>query len=218
MVDAGRAQTWSRSQTIAWIAFRSLAAVRAAAKIERESKTPLWRLVMYAVANDFRQQTTDSPQQAVAVATDAVEQARRSKELLPDKNGKYRVKDVKDAFPSKEGRGKGLARQKTGKWADQIRYLGWYFLTTPKPNGWDWQAHFDWCKARCVATSKKQYQVLRPAALHYAENELASRIRSGVGIMNAQGELSEAEATACKANIRSWKQRGRPRGDGSRIE
>jgi hypothetical protein len=218
MTDAGRAQKWSHVQTVAWAAFRSLGAVRVAAKLERESKTSLRRLVMYAVANDFRQQTTDNPQRAVAAAAAAVEQVRRSKELLPDKNGKYHAKDVKAVFPSKEGRGKGQGRQQTGVWADQIRYLGWYFLTTPKPNGWDWQAHFNWCKARCVATSKKQYQVLRPAALKYAENELASRIRSGVGIMNAQGELSEAEAAACKANIRSWKQRGRPRGNGSQIE
>ena len=215
MADAGRAQSWSYAQTVAWAAFRSLGAVRVAAKLERESKTPLRRLVMYAVANDFRQQTTDSPQQAVAAA---VEQVRRSKKLLPDKNGKYQAKNVKAVFPSKEGRGKGLARQRTGKWADQIQYLGWYFLTTPKPKGWDWQAHFDWCRARCLATSKKQYQVLRPAALKYAENELASRICSGVGIVNAQEKLSEEEAAACKANIRSWKQRGRPRGDGSQIE
>jgi hypothetical protein len=166
---------------------------------------------MYAAGNDFRQQTADSPQRAVSLAIDYLEKAQRAKRLVPDAVGNYRSKDVKAIFPSREGRGRGLARRETGKWADQIRYLAWDFLTRRKPEGWDWQAHFDWCKDIRVATSKTQYQVLRPAALKFAENELASRIRAGVGIINAREKLSEEEAAIHEANLRSWKQRGRPR-------
>jgi hypothetical protein len=218
MTDKGRAQSWSHVQTIAWVAFRSLGAVRVAAKLEQESKTPLRRLVMYAVANHFRQHTANSPQHAVAAAVDAVEQATRNKKLLPDKNGRYRTKDVKVVFPSKEGRGKGPATRQTGMWADQIRRLAWHFLTERKTADRDWLGLAEWCRGEKIATSKKQYQKVRPAALRYAEKELASRIRAGVGIMNALGPLSQEEAEACKANIRSWKQRGRPKGNGAPIE
>jgi hypothetical protein len=166
---------------------------------------------MFAVGYEFRQQADGAPQRTVALARDALEKARRAKNLLPDRAGRYRSKEVKAAFPSQEGRGKGQGRQKAGMWADQIRWLGWYFLTTPKPKGWDWQAHFDWCKDIRLATSKKHYQALRPAALKFAENELASRVRAGVGIVNARKTLFDEEAATHEANIRSWKQRGRPR-------
>jgi hypothetical protein len=218
MADAGRKQRWSYVQTIAWVAFRSLGAVRIAAKLEHETKTPLRRLVMFAVANHFRQHITDSPPRAVTAAVDAVEQATRDKKLSSGRDGRYRANDVKSAFPSKEGRGRGPGKKLTGMWANQIRQLGWLFLTERKTADWDWHGLFQRCRDDGIATSKKQYEKVRPAALVYAEKELAARICSGIGIMNAQLPLSPEEAKTCEANIRSWKQRGRPRGSGVSVE
>jgi hypothetical protein len=209
MANAARAQAWSRVASIAWIAFRSFAAVRAAEKIEREARDPLRRLVMYAAADEFRQQTTKSPQAAVALAVDEFERARRAKRLIPDAKGHYRAKSIKALFPSSEGRGKGQAKQKTDLWAGKTRILAWQFLTTAK--SMDWAEHFYWCRDEGLLRTRGQYERLRPAALRYAEDELASRIRADIGIHNARGPLSAEEAAACKANIRSWKQRGRPR-------
>jgi hypothetical protein len=218
MADKGRAQSWSHVQTVAWVAFRSLGAVRVAAELEHEGKTPLRRLIMYAVGNHFRQHTAYGPQRAVTAAAYAVKHARRNKKLLPDENGRYRAENVKGVFPSREGRGKGPAKKQTGVWADQIRRLAWHFLTTPKTPDWDWQGLAEWCRDTGIATSKKQYQKVRPAALRYAEKELAARVRSGVGIRNAQKPLSQEEAATCASNIRSWKQRGRPKGSSAPIE
>src|SRR6185437_16541747 len=104
MADAARAQSWSRVQAVAWIAFRTFDAVRTAAKIEMEGRDPLRRLVLCAAANEFRHQSADVPSRAVARAAEALAQAR------PDANGRYRSEQVKAAFPSKEGRGKGQGR------------------------------------------------------------------------------------------------------------
>jgi hypothetical protein len=173
---------------------------------------------MYAVANQLRRHTGHSPQRAVRAAGYVVERARRNQKLLADKNGKYRVTDVKGVFPSKEGRGKGPAKKQTGVWAAQIRRLAWHFLTTPKTPDWDWRGLYQQCKDEGITRSKKQYEKVRPAALEYAEKELASRIRTGVGIRNAHLPLSQEEAAMCEANIRSWKKRGRPKGNSAVIE
>jgi hypothetical protein len=219
MPNAAKARRWTKLQTVAWIAFRTNAAVCKAATL-----TSFAALAAAASLGDFR--VAGGGQDAalkVSEAMDRVDEARQDGRFRADSDGRYPSANVRRLFPSAEGRGKGqLRRTRLRKWkprghdvAPSVGRLAWHFLTTPRNMTWDKLRN--WCWEEDSATSKKQYEQLRREALSQAQNTLQVLQRWNPSVADALDRepgkaqaaslpkpRTEAELREYEQNLRSW--------------
>ena len=153
MVDAGRAAIWSRVQAVAWLAFRSVDAVRAAHRFEEgvvPSNNPFLSLAQAAAIEDFRLVTGKvRPGRRVRAAMLTLDWLERTGRVAPDATGRFRSADIRGLVRSKEGPGHAPTLKPKFSPA-RVRRLGWLFLTTQRADG------LTWCKDNAIVTTERQ--------------------------------------------------------------
>jgi hypothetical protein len=214
MADPGRARRWTKVQVVAWLAFRSVVAVRAASQFETGSpanKNPYLTLAAAAQIGDLRLVTGKvRPGVRVRKAMRVLEGCEKKRKIVADASGRYRASEVRALCPSREGPGLAPAPRPMFSPAD-IHRLGWLFLTSQRSNG------MGWCRDNDLVTTHRQYSVLRKLALEWALIELSERSRLSVSLRDSKKPLGADELRECEENLRSWTLGGRPRNKSKRV-
>jgi hypothetical protein len=230
-LHAANAGRWTKLQTVAWIAFRTYAAVCKATELEatvawqeaagelkapqKPTLTAFAALEAAAVLGDFRDASDQRDARAQVSAAERLLDDARQSGRLRERDGLYRSADVRAVFPSAEGRGKGQRARTPAFPGWKLRHLGMLFLTTHR--NMNRYKLFLWCQDEGLTASMIQYGRLRREALKWAQNKLLVNRRWDASLSNMHAPMTEAEFQECEQNLRSWSKVGRPRKPPDRL-
>lgn len=215
-------ESWSQAEAVTWIIYRRLKAVEFVGKIvhcpDPVCRRPSMVVAMIAARKlEFQTRPHRNPARRVNAAARLLRWAETKRGLAPDQQGSYSADRVKSVFPPREGKGRGQQKRAfPHEW--KIHKLGLHMLTAPRPD--KMEDLYEWCLAGSLDERligrREQFAPLRRKALAWAEEELAARVRAGVGVRRAAEDggktwipLSEDERKECEANLRAWKQPSR---------
>lgn len=169
------------------------------------------------------QPTSETALIRINAAKAALQRLQTGPSLSVDQCARYRRADVQKSFPSPEGRGRGR-KADAGAHRSRIIALGTYMLTNAPlsqvqhlpqtrrariETATPLAALFEWCESNGITRKRDQFAPLRRKALVWAEEELAARVRSGVGFKEP-GLPAKAEWEFAAANLAAWKSLGKP--------
>jgi hypothetical protein len=231
VTDPGRARNWSRLQAVAWLAFRSIDAARAAAQLESGTTSDSHAELLHLSTSERALRVLRRTYAALAAAVQigdlrspvgrakpgvrvwkairVLDRLEKKGIIAADASGKYRASEVRALCSSIEG--PGLAPAKRPISPASVHKLGWLFLTSQRGNG------LGWCQDNGLVTTQRQYSALRKLALEWARLELSTRCRLNVSLRDAKNPLTENEKHQCEENLRSWQIGGRPQNKFERV-
>lgn len=222
-----RRREWSRAQALAWVHYRSLAAVQRIGEMESAKarfdpkparrRNPEWLLDVLLAADDARGALSDlSPRERTRTAETLLD----SRRLIIGRGGRYRAAELKTAFPRATGKEKGRARNTfpVAQW--KLDIVVPFLLANTYRRGLLNRFCEDYSpqkiqgkrKLQYLVSSPKDKDVLKIAASAAATRNLDARKKLRMAVPDVgdfrklfSSPATKAEIRACRENLDSWR-------------